>query len=157
MPISKLQVGLPVPHVLSLKPGDAVAIPLVNGKWAFGRVFRAATLGIFQCLSTFLVPPDKLLGTPIAFHVGFYCMPKQKPDFDWVYLGCVPFESDEEAWPPPQYSEDVASPGHFHLHYKGKISPAGDQQIRGLERHVMSSPGSIRKRVSETSTSWPNI
>lgn len=149
------KIGQQVPHVLALKTGDVVAIPTRDGRWAFGHVFRGATLGVFRCLSFKPLALELLAGQQMAFHVGFFCTPKQKSDFDWVYLGKIPFTSDDEAWPPPRYIEDVASPGNFSLYDKGGIIPASKQQVQGLQKQVMSSPASIRKRILENCIDWP--
>jgi hypothetical protein len=155
MRLKETRVGEKVPNVLAIKARDVVAIPTRDGRWALARIFRGAMLGVFRCLSSVPVLPERLVEQQISFHVGFFCMPKQKADFDWVYLGRLPFKSDEDEWAPPQYSEDVASPGHFRLYYKGKITPANRDKIQGLEKQVMSAPASIRNRILQNCADWP--
>jgi len=60
MPMKKPQVNKIIPHILSLKMGDVVAIPLRDGRFAYGHIFRRATFGIFRCLSSDLAPLEYL-------------------------------------------------------------------------------------------------
>ncbi len=157
MPMKRPQINKTVPHVLSLQKGDVVALSLRDGRWAYARVFRGAVIGVFRLLSCRLLPLERLTGYSMAFCVGFFCMPKQKPDMDWIFLGQMPFAAGEAEWPPPAFSEDAASPGHFHIHYMGKISSVTKAQTEGLHRAIMSSPGSIRKRILQQCRDWPVI
>jgi hypothetical protein len=149
----RLVVGEVVPHVLRLGEGDVVAIPLPDRNFAFGRVFRGATIGIVKRLAAELLTLEELKSSPTAFHVGFFAAPSQK--FDWIYLGQLPFANEDEAWPPPRYIEDIICPGTYRIYDRGHLRPAGAEEVRGLQKQVMLSPQAMIERIALESPRWP--
>lgn len=156
-PMKKLQINKVIQRILSLQTADVVSIPLRDGRWAYARIFQGANLGVVRCLGSEILVPGLIAGQPMAFHAVFFCTPKQREDLDWIYLGQMPFLPNEADWAPPSFSEDVASPGHFRIHHQGKITPATKEQVKGLDKAVMSSPASIRKRILESCENWPRV
>ena len=157
-----LKVGHPVPSVMRLRTGDVVAVPLRDrGRtFAVGRVFAGAAIGIFRGRWKRPPPADELgalARLPMAFHVGFFCMPSQRPDLDWVYLGELPFESEDAAWPPPSYIEDIICPGTYRIYHRGRMRPATPEQVKGLEAQIMLSPKALRDRARAESADWPRV
>src|SRR5437762_3139251 len=86
-----------------VRPGDVLAIPLKDDRVAFCRILKDACIGVYRYLSLSqddLPPP----GTEYLFIVGAYrdILTSGK----WPRVGHVPFENEEEAWPPPMVIND---------------------------------------------------
>ncbi len=112
-----------------LKIGDVYAIPLPNGNYAFGKVFKDAGLGIYKHIgdSTEDLPETE----EFQFNVGVY---KDVLTSDkWQIVDNRPFSSEEAAFPPPKYIKDAIS-GEYSIYYKGEIKQSNQKECEGLEK-----------------------
>ena len=141
-----VKVGSAITDVTLLNVGDIVAIPLSNGVFGFARIFRDS-LGVCQLVSKTLRTPEEVLNCKVAFFVGYFCTRVQ--ECDWIYLGCIPFRSDDEYWPPPMALKDVTDPTVFRIYHRGRIRQVAENEVRGLDAHVMQPPEIIRKMIEE--------
>lgn len=111
-----------------LKLGDIYKIPLPDGTYAFGRLFKEFTLAIYKGrYKNDLEMPET---EDYEFYVGVYKDLLQ--DGEWEIVGSRPFEDEEEAWSPPQCIMDVIS-GGYEIYVKGKIFPSTEEECKDLE------------------------
>lgn len=112
-----------------LKLGDIYKIPLPNGTFAFGRLFREYTLAIYKTIS------DDASSLPqneeYSFYVGVYKDLLQ--DGEWEVVENRPFSSLDDAWAPPQC---VISKIYekYSLYIRGEIIPSTKEACQGLEQ-----------------------
>ena len=109
--------------------GDIYAIPLPDGKYAFGRVMKDAGIAIYKDISN--NPHDIPTVEEYQFIVGVYRDVLQSGD--WQIVDNRKFNNEEEAWPPKTYIKDVTS-GEYSIYYKGEIIKSTEEECKGLER-----------------------
>jgi Immunity protein 26 len=109
--------------------GNVFQIELPDVNFAYGRVYRDASIGIYrQTTRTLNSPP--VGSRDFMFHVGMYA--------DILESGKCPivgrdeFLRRESEWPPPNFIKDIIS-GEFSIYYKGKIKSASEAECRNLE------------------------
>lgn len=112
-----------------LKLGNIYIIPLPNGTFAFGRLFKEYTLAIYKTISEDVSASP--LNEEYSFYVGVYKDLLQ--DGEWKIIENRPFLSDDEAWAPPQCIIDKLSE-KYSLYYKGQIIPSTKELCEGLEQ-----------------------
>ncbi len=103
-------------------PGDVCALDLGDGRFAYGRVLRDASIAIYRTILT--TPSAPPVGErPFAFTVGIY---DDLPGSEQCpVVGHDPFGSENESWPPPAKIVDPIS-GRVRIYYRGQISEAPD-------------------------------
>ena len=110
------------------KPGVVVQIPLPDGRYAYGRVYRDATVCFYRQSSR--SPGQPPIGsTDFAFCVGVYDAVLNQ----WERVGSAPFESDDAAWPPPTAILDPITKA-WSIYEGGEIRPAEAAEAEPLER-----------------------
>jgi len=123
--------------------GDVSEIPLPNGKFAYGRVYDDAGVGIYTEISD--VPDSPPLGSrEFLFNVGVY--EDILKSGRWRIVGHDPFEDNESPFPPPSYIEDVIS-GECSIYHKGEIRRASRAECRGLEETAVWDSHHIIDRI----------
>jgi hypothetical protein len=124
------------------KVGDIFQISLPDGRFAYGRVFRDASVGIYQKIS------DSHAGPPFesafAFVVGLY--DDVLKSGLWPIVGHESFESEEDEWPKPAFIEDVIS-GAYSIYHKGEIHPSSKTECQGLERVAVWEARHVIERI----------
>jgi hypothetical protein len=111
-----------------IKLGDVYAIPLPNGKYAFGRRFLDARIAIYKHVGeTVNDLPSK---EEYQFIVGIYDYVLKSGE--WVVVENRPFKNEEDACPPPSCIIDSIS-GEYSIYYKGQIRNASKEECEGLE------------------------
>lgn len=111
-----------------VKLGNVHQIPLPNGKYAYGRVLKDASIAIYKEISN---SPNMIPSTEdYAFIVGVYR--DVLTSGEWPIVGRRPFENAEEAWPPPNCIIDSIS-GEYSVYYKGEIRPGSKEECEDLE------------------------
>jgi hypothetical protein len=111
-----------------LKLGDVYCIPLPNGTFAFGRLFKESTLAIFKERTQ--KKDFTILNTEYECFVGVYT--DLLKDGEWSVVCNIPFEDEDEAWAPPRKIRDRIS-GGYSLYIKGKIVPSDEKTCKSLE------------------------
>ena len=111
-----------------IKLGDIYAIPLTDGKYAFGRVFKETSIAIYKYIG------DSEFDTPNSeeylFTVGVYKDVLQ--DGIWKVIENRPFNNEEEAWPPLECVIDKLN-GSYSIYHKGEFIPSTKEKCEGLE------------------------
>ncbi|MEK4527032.1 hypothetical protein CXK86_13290 [Paenibacillus sp. BGI2013] len=111
-----------------IKLGDIYAIPLPNGKFAFGRRLKDASIAIYNVISDTIeeIPQEE----EYQFIVGVY--DDVLKSGDWPVVENRPFPNEEEAWPPPACIIDRIS-GGYEIYHLGEIRPSTREESEGLE------------------------
>lgn len=112
-----------------LKFGDVFEIPLPDGRYAYGRIYDDAGVGIYRQISSQAGNPP-IGSRDFRFHVGMYDQPIKKGQFKIV--GYDPFSEDESSWPPPSCIIDPIS-GAYSIYHMGEIRKATKEECEGLE------------------------
>jgi hypothetical protein len=114
---------------MKVKPGDVFQIELPGGKFAYGRMYKDATAGIYSRVSE--APNQPPLGSrDFAFFVGIYEHILKKRI--WKVIAQDLFGVDEDQWPPPNSIIDPIT-GECEIYHRGKIRPATRADCEGLE------------------------
>ncbi len=128
------------------KIGDVFQIKLPNGKYAYGRVYKDASVGIYREVSS--EPNHPPIGSrDFLFNVGMYKDILSTGEFPIV--GYDPFKEDESAWPDPKCIIDSIS-GEFSLYFEGKITPSSAKECKGLEEAAVWDSHHIISRIMNT-------
>lgn len=114
----------------NFKIGDVFQIALPSGRFAYGRVYRDASVGIYSRTST-RAGEAPVGSRDFMFHVGMYQ--------DILRSGECPivahdaFKEDESDWPPPYCVEDPISQT-WSIYHQGEFRPASREACQRLER-----------------------
>ena len=116
------------PRKRRLKLGDIYEISLPNGMNAYGRLYKECTLAIYKkiCNNVTELPREN----DYRFFVGVYKDLLQ--DEVWPVVDNRKFNSDEEAWAPPQCVIDAITKVGS-LYYKGEIISCSYEECKDLE------------------------
>ncbi len=125
-----------------IKLGDVYAIPLPNGMYAFGRIFKDAGIGIYKHIGESIddIPKDE----KYQFTVGVYEFVLKSGD--WSVVENRPFNNEDEAFPPPFCIIDSIS-GDYSIYHKGEIRSATKLECKGLEVAAVWSDYHIIDRI----------
>jgi hypothetical protein len=123
--------------------GSVFEIPLPDGRFAYGRVYKDATVAIYHRLS------DTSNNPPIGernflFFVGMYERILRKGE--WKVVGLDPFELEEDAWPPANSITDPID-GSCEIYHKGVTTPASQEACRNLEPAAVWDSNHIIDRI----------
>ncbi len=109
------------------KLGDVVQIALPQREYAYARVYRDATIGVYKARSLEASQPPRG-SREFAFFVGIYEDALRR----CPVVGRDPFGEGESAWPPPRRVKDSIT-GDFRIYYQGAMRPATAEECAGLE------------------------
>ena len=123
--------------------GVVFAIPLPDGRFAYGKQFRDATVGVYRVVTSKLIPITQIVGKRFAFHAGLFRLRMGQ----WPILGLDKFASDEASWAPACYMEEILRPGSFSIYHRGTMRPATPSQVASLDEQVMYSPQGLIERI----------
>ncbi|MCB2362509.1 Imm26 family immunity protein [Clostridium estertheticum] len=110
-----------------IRLGDVYAIPLPDGRYAFGRLFKENSIAVYRHSGINLDDISK--EEDYRFVVAVYKDVLQ--DGKWIIVGNRTFKNDE-AWPPPKYIIDKMN-GKYSIYYKGEIIHSTRDKCIGLE------------------------
>ncbi|RHW42309.1 hypothetical protein D1B31_04785 [Neobacillus notoginsengisoli] len=127
---------------IRIKIGDVYAIPLPNGKYAFGRIFKDGGIGIYKYIGENIEDIPKV--EEYQFIVGIYEYVLKSGD--WTVVENRPFKSDGEAFPPPFCIIDSIS-GEYSIYQKGEIRSATKSECEGLEVAAVWADNHIIDRI----------
>jgi hypothetical protein len=123
-------------------------VPLPDGRFAYGRVYRDAAVAFYRKASP--GPGQPPLGDrEFAFCVGVY----RDVVLRWERGGLDPFTEDEdEGWPPPSAIHDVIS-GEWRLYHRGEMRPATADEAEGLEPAAVWDEQHLLPKLAENVSS----
>ena len=124
------------------KLGDVYAIPLLNGKYGFGRIFHDASIAVYTHTGTSIqdLPPTE----DYQFIVGVYNSTLKSRN--WEVVDNRPFNNEEDKWPPPACILDCIS-GEYSIYHKGEIRPSSETDCIGLETAAVWEAEHIVDRI----------
>lgn len=130
------------------KVGDIYRLKLPNGLYAFGRLFKDATIGVYSQLSddsSYVPNNDEYM-----FYVGIYNSSLRQ----WEKVGHKDFISEEESWPPPTYTIDPITK-RYSMYYKGTFTASSYDECKNLEVAAVWENSHIIDRIM--GNKWQNI
>ena len=137
---------------IKVKPRDVFQIPLPDGRFAYGRVYDDASIGIYSTTT------DEPLHPPIGsrsylFFVGLYSDILEKGF--WQIIGHDAFAPDESSWPPPYFVRDIIS-GDYQIYHRGEMRPAKPEEVEGLEEAAVYDSQHIVQRIMKSESAGIN-
>jgi hypothetical protein len=126
-----------------VKPGDVFQIPLPDGRFAYGRVYDDASVGIYSILTAEPFQPPTG-SRSFMFIVGLYSDILARGH--WRIIGHDAFDPQESTWPPPYYVRDMIS-GEYQMYHKGALRSAEPDEVKGLEEAAVYDADHIIERI----------
>ena len=127
-------------------PGDVCEVALGDGRFAYGRVLKDASIAVYRSISE--RPDTPPIGErEFLFMVGVY---DDVPGSAAApVVGHDPFSSEDEAWPPPQKVGDPIT-GRVRIYHHGEIQEAEDPAAASeLEKAAVWDLRHIVERIRE--------
>jgi hypothetical protein len=127
-----------------IKPqvGDIFEIRLPDDRFAYGKVFRDASIGVYEKI--FSSPAEPPINSSFAFIVGLY--DDILKSGMWPIVSHEPFGSVEAEWPPPACIKDVIS-GGYSIYHKGEIRASTAEECVGLEKAAVWDADHVIDRI----------
>lgn len=114
---------------IKIKVGDVFEIPLPDGRFAYGRIYKDASVGIYRQVTS------KSGNPPIGSRDFLFIVGITDRDIKTGKLKIVghdPFANNESSWPPP-YSIINTYDGTYSIYHLGEIRKASKEECVGLE------------------------
>lgn len=136
-----------------IKIGDIVQIPLSDGRFVAGRIYKEASIGIYKRVFDRHVSMSDIEHLPTAFVIA--CFDTAIKDGTWLIIGNMPFAASEDSWAPPRYIQDIINPDRYRIYHKGKMHKASKDETNGLEKAQIYKPEQLIERIlSEVDEGW---
>ncbi len=129
------------------KVGDIVAIPLPNGKYAFGKLHNDSSIGVYSVIAKSIPSIEEIEKHPIVMYSGVF--DTDIVNGEWEIIGNKIFESEDKSWPPAQYIQDIINQEEYRIYYRGEMKPANKEEIAGLEEQAMRKPEQLVQEISK--------
>jgi Immunity protein 26 len=117
--------------------GDVFAIPVPDGRFAYGKIFRDGEYGVYDFLTADIATVQEVLKHPIAFYmVGTDSAIKKGV---WPIIGFDAFASDDDAWAPAKAAfylretNEWTMGGTPRVVDKGQTRVATFDEVKGLD------------------------
>jgi hypothetical protein len=125
-----------------IRPGDNLEICLPDGRYAYGKIFNDASIGVYDIVTSTRAVPA--MGASFMFVVGVYrdLLTSGK----WPRVAHEPFPTPEDAWPPPYAVKDPIS-GEWSIYHRGNIHPANQSTVAHLEVAAVWDENHIVQRI----------
>jgi hypothetical protein len=123
--------------------GNIGALPLPNGRFAFGRVIESSNVEFYTYIGRTEtdLPKNWEVRFTVCAHVSFFRHMK--------LVGKRPFADEDEKHPPARYIYDVIGKG-YSLYIHGEIIPSDYDNCKGLDRASVWEYEHIIDRIMET-------
>lgn len=107
--------------------GDVIEVPLPDGRYAYGRVLKDASIAFYREVGD--SPGRPPIGSrDFQFVVGVY----DDAVASWLVVDRDPSVQSEDDWPPPTKVRDVIT-GELRIYQKGTTRPSSEEECRNLE------------------------
>lgn len=122
------------------KVGDVYGFELPNNKYAFARIFRDATIAIYEKLGYSIedVPQEE----KYLFYVGVY----NDVIMRWKYIENRKFAFEDDSWPPAMCIVEAIT-GKRSKYYQGIITPSTYDECKDLEIAAVWEENQIIDRI----------
>ena len=123
--------------------GDVFQISLPNGQFAYGRVYKDASVGIYRKITD--EPNQPPIGSrDFWFNVGLYADVLEQRT--WPIIGRDEFSDTESPWPPPKYVKDLIT-SEYQIYHHGELRKAVETEVVGLEETAVWDADHVIKRI----------
>ncbi|RHH66522.1 MULTISPECIES: Imm26 family immunity protein [Vagococcus] len=122
--------------------GDVYAIELPNGKYAFGRVMRESGLAVYKEIGNSIDDLPSIEEYMFIISVFDYVFKES----EWNFITNIPFENEEESWPPKRSVYDMISKS-YSIYYKGEFFPSTKEECENLESATVWGTKSLIDRI----------
>ena len=138
----------PILKLGRLSPGDIVAVPLPNGRFAHGRIYRNA-IGIFKGLSEHIRPVEDFVGAKPKRFFYYLSLPGSgRYRRNWRFVGRIPFPQGEDTYAPPMHARDDFGLSGTEIYHRGRFKRATDAEVRGLQIYTIYSPPALERYLA---------
>ena len=117
--------------------GSVVAIPLPDGKFAYAKLFKDHTFGVYDLVSSKLLPVSDVIRNRFSFYQSSTDVAIKSGE--WPVIGTESFIDENSAWPPPQATcylretNEWTMGGIPRVDHKGQMRVATLDEVRGLD------------------------
>ncbi|HJX26865.1 MAG TPA: Imm26 family immunity protein [Thermoanaerobaculia bacterium] len=111
-----------------VRPGHILEIPLPNGLFAYGKVHREDSIGVYDLVTS--TRPQLPILVPFRFHVFTHIALLNSGK--WPRIGREGFSTPEDEWPPPASVYDLIS-GGWSVYHHGEMRPSTREEAGSLE------------------------
>jgi hypothetical protein len=125
------------------KVGDVYAVTLPDNKYGFGRLMEDASIQVFDYISD--EPDIDVSQAKVKFTVGIFDAEFRSPYL--TFIKSVPFNNEDEGWPPMKCMFDPSNPGYYSKYYKGQTTKSTREECIGLEAVEVWELGLIINRL----------
>lgn len=129
--------------------GNIGALPLPDGRYAFGRVLEQSNVEFYTQIGTSETDlPEKWeVWFTVCAYAGFFKQMK--------LVGKRPFISEDERYAPAKYVYDVIGKS-YSLYIRGEMIPSDYERCKGLDRASVWDYEHIIDRIMGTGK-WPSL
>ncbi len=129
--------------------GDFFAIPLPNGRYAFGRVLDSAnnTYGFYNIISNKIEPISKLKQIPYVFVL--LCADDGITSWQWKIIGNIKL-AEGEYEEPSFWVRDALDETKAQIYSKGQFRKATLDEVKHLEVFKIWTPELVEERILNT-------
>lgn len=117
--------------------GNIIAIPLLDGRFAYAKMFNDCLFGVYDLISVGLIPVTEVIRSSFAFHQSSTDLAIKSGE--WAVIGSEPFADADSAWAPPQATCYVRETNEWtmggipRVDYRGQMQVATLDEVRGLD------------------------
>lgn len=120
---------------LKLKLGAVIAVPLPDGRFAFGKMFRDSNVGVYDFISNKIESLKEIIKHKIAFFEP--TTDSAIKSGEWPIVGEDPFPDNDSSWAPPKvvgvFPEMQADPSRLKISYRGAYRKADPKEAAGKD------------------------
>jgi hypothetical protein len=121
--------------------GDVIEVQLPRGRFAYGRVYRDASVGFYRTRTS--EPGQPPIGSrDFTFFVGV----EDRALKELRVVGSDPFLPNDDEWPPPARIRNVIT-GGYSIYHHGVIRASTAQEAAHLEPAAVWGLGDLRERL----------
>jgi hypothetical protein len=122
------------------KLGSIIAIPLPGKKFAFAKLFKDLTLGVYDLVSNKIEPVENVLKHKTSFFQAV--VDTAIKSGKWPIIGEDPFPNEDAAWAPPKVTGVLigkkVDPLKLRLVHKMTHRPVTPKEAAGLDIAFLS-------------------
>lgn len=134
------------------KVGDFFAIPLEDGRYAFGRILSdileeemGMLVGIYNIVSRRILSPEELRNLPWMF-TPFYCSDQGWTSWRWRIIGHLPIAEDEFEYPLFKQGTDFSG---WKILDRDQLRPATEEEVKDLGYPTLRPMKAVERRIKE--------
>jgi Immunity protein 26 len=117
--------------------GDIVAIPLLNGNYAFAKILQGSDFAVYDFVSQEIESVESIVRHPIAFYENG--VDKAVKNGNWAIVGHEQFETLDAEWAPPRATFYLRETNEWtmrktpYVYVRGENRVATHEETKGLD------------------------